>query len=504
MAENRSGQPLEITNMWDGNDLFYGSTQIPGMIRFSLNSRCTEGDCADRRKGIAVWGGGGDAGQVYASMVLQQDTDPDVLLRLVDGDGAGVQLQKYDPTDDEWDDLGSNIGTADDRTDWSWTYVRISGEDRVYFTNGVSDLQYTNGTTVSSVDGVKGRFITTKENILIIGCMTSVHDLNTVLYSRADSHVFYSDDIDVDYATSDQKFFVDGIVTGVQVFNWMVYVYTENDGLFEVDIAPTEPAPRKISTHGTMSPKSIAVGADSLFWADQYGVWQLPIGGDVLKISRSIDNLYSNVSGTNFYQLTGGVNTKQQYELHLGDLTYEGVDYTDVVLLYEIEQSRFYQKNVWRIDTGKLFANNIVTWANAYGFLTTFYGSRLTQTTYQTDYGYQDLDEDIAMVVQTKDFILATEKQEITLEDVYIRYEPLGSDDIPIVVKARMDTGSWVTIKEQDLPTSGNSYEVLRIQAPMGLTGRSVALRIESTSNLATKFKSILITYSYNSSEVRL
>lgn len=499
----RSGVPLEIENLWEGNDFFYGSTQIPGTTRLAFNTRCTEGNCFDRRRGYAVWGGGGDAGKVYGLMVLQQEAAPDVLLRLVEGAGAGVQLQKYDTVNDEWDDVGTNIGTADDRTDFSWTYVQIAGEDRVYFTNGVTDLHYTNGTTVTDVAGVKGKYITSQGNILIMGCMTATHPQNSCVYASAGTHNFYLNDGIEDYATTSQIFWVDGVVTGVKAFNWLIYAFTESDGMFEVDINSNY-VPRKVSTHGTMSPKSIAVGGDAMFWADQYGVWYLPIGGSIQKISKSVDKIYQCITGSNFYQLTGGVNSKEQYELHLGDLTFEGTAYTKVALVYEIEQSRFYERNVWRIDTDKFYANNIVTWANAFGFLTTFYGDRLTRTVYQTDYGYTDLTEDIAMTWQSKDFVLANDKQEITLEDIYIRYEPLGSGDIPITVYARMDTGAWTTIKTQTLPVSSKSHNAIRIQAPMGLTGRSVALKVVSTSDLPLKIRNILVTHSYNFSERRL
>jgi len=501
----RSNVGLEIKDLWLGNDYFYGSTQIEGDVRMALNTRCTEGNCIDRRRGIAVWGGGGDAGQVYCQMVLTQEDDTAIFLRIVEGEGAGVQVQKYDSNDDDWDDVGSNIGTADDRTDWDWTYARIGGEDRVYFTNGVSNLHYTNGTAITEVSDVKAKYIATKENVLVIGCLTETHGPNTMLWSHGNTHSFYDvDDATDSYADSNYKIYLDSPCTGIKCFNWMVYAFTETDGLYEIDISQSGAIPRKISTHGTMSPKSVAVGDDSMFWADQYGIWAMPINGDILKISKSVDKFYEEVTGANFYQLTGGVNSKGQYELHLGTLSFQGTTYTNAILLYEIEQSRFYGRNIWRIDTDKLQANNIVTWPNAYGFYTTFYGSRLTQTTYQTDYGYADIAEDIDMYWQSKDYVLCDDKNEITIEDVYLRYEPLGSGDINIVVSLRMDTGDWVEIKDQDLDNSSKSHETLRIQAPMGLTGRAVAIKIESSGQLVTKFREILITYSYNKSERRL
>jgi hypothetical protein len=500
----RSGTPLNIESLWQGNDFYFGSTQIEGDTRMALNTRCSEGNCFDRRKGMVAWGGAGDAGSVYAQMVLQRDEDVDVLLRLVDGAGAGVQLQKYNPVDDDWDDVSTNIGTADDRVDWSWTYARIGGEDRVYFTNGVSDLRYTNGTDVTVVDGIRGKYLTTKENILVLGCITETHGPNCVIWSEANTHVFHSNDPEVDYETTDYIVYLEGDCTGVKCFNWMVYAFTQADGMYEVDLTYAGAVPRKISTHGTMSPKSIAIGDDAMFWADQYGVWSLPINGSILKISKSVDSFYKQISGANFYQLTGGVNSNDQYELHLGDVTFEGTSYPKATLVYEIEQSRFFGRNIWRIDTGKIFARNITKWSNAYGFFITFYGDRYSQTTYQTDYGYEDITTDIAMLWQSKDYVLCDDKKEVTIEDVYIRYEPLGAGDINIVVSARMDTGAWVQIKDQELPNSSKSHDTIRIQAPMGLTGRAFALKFESTSDLATKIRNILVTYSHNNSERRL
>lgn len=499
----RSGVPLDINQMWQGSDHFYGSTQIDGDVRTAINTRCTEGNSMDRRKGIAVWGGGGDAGKVYAQMVLQQDTTGDVLLRLVEGDGAGVQLQSYNPDTDVWDDIGTNIGTADDRRDFSWVCEQIGGEARVYFTNGVTNLRYTNGTTVTEVSDVTGRYITSYNGVLIMGCMTSVHGTNSFIWSQGGTHQFYSDDPLVDYLTTDYKFEVSGVITAIKSFNWMVYIFTESDGLYEFDIAG-EQVPRKVSTHGTMSPKSVAIGADAMFWADQYGIWYLPIGGSIQKISKSVDPIFKCITGDNFYDLVGGVNANEQYEIHLGDLTYQGTEYSKVILLYEIEQSRFFGRNIWRWDTDKFFANNIVTWANAFGFLTTFYGSRLTQTVYQTDYGYADVAETIEMTWISKDFVLCDDKKEVTIEDFYIKYEPLGSGDIPIVLSARMDTGDWVTVKTFNLETDSCSHRTMRIQAPMGLTGRTFALKIVSDSSLVTKIREILVTHSYNSSEQRL
>lgn len=493
----RADLEIPIKEFWTGVDTFFDSTSIDGPTRLCFNTRNFEGSSLDRRLGSALRGSAGDVGSVYGQMVLQQSNGSDIHLRLVDGAGAGVQLQKWNGS--SWENLGSNIGTSDDRVDWSWTYVQIGGEDRVYFTNGVSDLRYTNGTTVSTVADTKGKYITTKENILILGCMKDIYPENAFVWSKADSHQFYLDN--EDYATSSLVAYVDGPITGVKSFNWLIYTFTEADGLFETDIS-SSPAPRKISTHGTMAPKSIAVGFDCMIWADQYRIWQLPIGGDVMPISKSIDKVYKEITAANFFTMAGGMNANEQYELHVGDLTFEGVAYENVTFIYEIEQSRFNGKNIWRIDTDKIFANNLVTVADEYGFFNTYYGSRTNQSVYQTDVGSQDSGSNIAMTWISKDFPIVSENNESTVGDIYIRYTPLGADEIPVTLYVRKDTETWQDMGTFNLPVGSSSIKMQRIPGLKGVTGRTAAVKLVSTSNLATSIKQILITYSYNESQL--
>ena len=180
----RENKPLTISNFALGTDQHNPTTNPTGGITRIINGRCTRGTTLDRRKGKIVFGDSGDAGSVYMMGALQVSGGSDIFLRIVDGEGAGVQVQKYNATTDVWDDLGSNIGNADDRRDWFGTSVTIAGEDRYYFTNGISDLMYTNGTTITEVIGVKARYITHVENVLIIGHATETFYENQLYIPR--------------------------------------------------------------------------------------------------------------------------------------------------------------------------------------------------------------------------------------------------------------------------------------------------------------------------------
>ena len=497
----RENKPISISNFSLGTDQHNPTTSPTGGITRIINGRCTRGTTLDRRGGKIVFGASGDAGMVYMSGSLQVSDGDDIFLRLVEGAGAGVQLQKYNATTEAWGSVGTNIGTADDRTDWFGTSVTIAGEDRYYFTNGVSDIRYTNGTTVTTVTGIKAEYITNVENILVIGHMTETFNENQVVYSKANSHQFYSD-LDAAYASCTQIFALPGEVTQIRSFNSMVYIFTKADGLWELDLE--DDSLRQISTHGTISPKSVDIDWDVMVWADQDGIWALPIGGDVLKVSTTVDNIYSQTSAANIFGIVGGFNVQGQYELHLGSLTYQGTVYANYCLVYEIEQSRELSQNTWKEDTGKEFANNMAKWTNAYGFTQSYYGSRTNQTTYQNDYGYEDgSGVSIELTCETADIKLTGEKQEAFLEDVYITYEPSGSSTIPLSLYGRVDTGSWQLIKTVDLPAGSTSMNTVHIQGIKGFTGRKFGFKIVSDDDASFRLYELLITYAVTNSEMK-
>ena len=497
----RENQPITISNFSLGTDQHNPVTSPTGGIARIINGRCTRGTTLDRRKGKIVFGDSGDAGSVYMMGALQVSGGNDIFLRIVDGEGAGVQVQKYNATTDVWDDLGSNIGNADDRRDWFGTSVTIAGEDRYYFTNGISDLMYTNGTTITEVTGVKARYITHVENVLIIGHATETFYENQLIYSKANSHQFYND-LDGSYSASTQTFSLPGEVTRIVSFNSLVYAFTKADGLWEIDLK--DDTVRQISTHGTISPKSVDIDWDVMIWADQNGVWALPIGGDVLKVSTTVDNIYSQTSAEYIFQIVGGFNTEGEYELHLGDLTYQGTEYPNYTLVYEIEQSRELNQNTWKEDSGKEFPNCMAKWTNALGFTQSYYGSRTNQTVFQNDYGYEDgSGVDIELICETADIELTTEKQEAFLEDVYLTYEPNGSETIPLSLYGRVNTGAWELIKSVDLPAGSSTMNTVRIQGVKGFKGRSFGFKIVSEDSKSFRLYEIFATYGVTNNDIR-
>jgi hypothetical protein len=241
-----------------------------------------------------------------------------------------------------------------------------------------------------------------------------------------------------------------------------------------------------------------------MIWADQDGIWALPIGGNITKVSTMVDNIYSQVSASNIFQVVGGFNTNGEYELHLGNLTYQGVTYPKYTLVYELEQSRQLGQNSWKEDFGKEFPNCMSKWTNSWGFTQSYYGSRTNQTVYQNDYGYEDgSGEEIELICETGDILFAGKKQEAFLEDLYVTYEPNGTETIPFSLYARVDTGLWQLIKDIELPRGSEEMKTVRIQGVKGLKGRSLGFRIVSKDSKSFRLYELAGTYGLTNSDLR-
>ena len=234
------------------------------------------------------------AGTVYMTEVLDKFGQPDTLFRLVNGD-TGVWLQYWHEGLKNWVsmlDLSiTDIGNADDRNAWYGTSVDIGGTQRMYFTNGEENLQYTDGSSVNTVTGVKGRYIATLENIMMLGHLTITHHINQAVFTKAGTHQFYTD-LDSGYSSSSNVISVDGEITQVVSFGGVFYIFTKDAGLWEVDMKTA--IPRKISEVGTNAPRSVGVGFDFMVWLDKTSIWMLPLGGQVVKVSDNIQELLDN------------------------------------------------------------------------------------------------------------------------------------------------------------------------------------------------------------------
>lgn len=499
---NEANLPIRIDNFAEGIDVRFDNAAARGFTVLRVNGVPKRGRTLDRRDGYTELGSA-SAGKIYMGASLQKFNADDDHIRIVNGAVSGVQLEKWNGS--AWATLGSEITGASNRSDWFSANTYISA-NRLYFCNGVDTLRYTNGSTISTVtdtQGIKAKYITSLENILVLGHFTATFAPNQIAYAKAGTHQFRRDE-DTDFSESTNIITLDGEVTQVQGFNWLIYAFTRSDGLWEIDLNTT--VPRRISTHGTLAPKSVATGEDMMVWADQDGVWGIATGSrQILELSEPIADIWGNISVSSVFNMNAGISPQGDYKIAIGDVTYDGVAYSDAVLVYHIRESRRQGQHVWSLQSGKP-ANYWWQWTNASGITNLYFGSIDEGAVFTDDSGSTDDGANISMIWQSRDFPLVDELMEATLSNVYIRYKPDASNTIPLTVEYRRNMGAWDEFdsKALTLPTGSVDMAYARVSVPPGITGRTLALRLTSSSAVALRIYEVLLTYNLNESEIPL
>lgn len=495
--------PFYIGNFMPGVDTYFDQMTSNEGSHFALNNDCLQGRTLDKRSGTVRVGADGGAGKVLMVGALQQMNGDDVMLRIVTTATPGVKLQKY-TTAGGWADIGSEWGDINSQVNFFGTFIVIDGEERFYFTNGVDILRYTEGTTISTVsDGgydMKANFITSVENVLVIGAITDTFSRNQIVWSKAGTHQFRKD-VDTDYSESSNLITLDGEITQVVTLGWLVYIFTAADGLWELDL--TTGIPRAISTHGTLSPKSVSIGHNTMIWADQFGVWGLILGGTIEKLSLPLSNIYTQIDADNIPEMNGHITVDGKYVLWVGDLSYEGNSYTDVAFVYDIEKSRDSNSRVWRVwDSYPSF--NWTNWTNESNFTNSYFGRSDEENVYLYGSGLTDDGSGIELIYQSKDTPQTDEKHKALVKDIYFKVKPDSAQDITLNVFLRTDMGSWQDLGDMVITADATKdMAIYRLQAGPGITGRTLAIKLVVDNSYAFKLYEIYGTLNITPDEIR-
>jgi hypothetical protein len=500
--EQREGFSLKIDNFMPGVDTFFDSMVSNSSCRIAFNNT-SYGRTLDIAKGFEQWGTAGGAGSVLMMSSLQKFNSNDVMYRIIPS-GAGVQLQKWTTS---WANVGSVFGNTSSRVHFSSANTVIGGEERLYMANGVNELRYITDSGITTVtdpdtaEVTRPKFVTAVENVIVIANFASVHGKNDLIYSKAGTQQFRRD-VDLTLADTSNKISFDAEITGLATLGWLVYVFTAGDGLWELDL--NTGIPRVITTHGTVSPKSIATGSDMMIWADQYGVWGLALGGQVTRLSDPIEGLYKELSANNLFDLNAIITNDGLYQLWIGDITFEGEVLSNVVLVYDIENSRMFGNKIWRVLTGKA-SSCWCNWTNSFGFTNTFWGARDTLTTYidQVDNDYNGVN--IITDWRSKDFVLADDREEITLQYMYFKIRPDNAQDVDMQIYVRVDLGDWQDMGILTIPANAtNDLVRLRKEPLRGVVGSTFAVRLVFNTNTGMKLYELNCLYNKGDSNINL
>lgn len=499
--------PFEIDKFVNGVDFYNDPMSAPGSCYFAINNRCTSGRTLDKRNGYTQLGSTAGDGKVLMIGTLKKFGALDLLLRIVPT-ATQVKLQKYDTTllIPDWVDIGAPFGNMASQIDFFWASTVIGTQERFYFTNGIDTLRYTEGTTITTVlnDGVPivCSSVTSVENILGIGGMRSVFSPSVFMYSKANTDQFRRD-TDLVFADSKQTVRMDDEIIRVASLGWLMYLFTPSEGTWEIDLKSA--VPRQISTHGTMSPKSVATGFDAMIWCDQYGIWGLALGGEVQRLSEPIDNLYKTLSFADLQKFNAIITPDGLYKLWIGSISVEGITYGNCCLVYDIERSRLTGQKIWRIDTN-IKANCWTIWTNQNNFKSAYFGSNLTTKSYIDDSGNMDDGEYILMEYWIPDRVLANKKEQVQLKEVYLEIQPNSTYEMYYDLYARGDMGTWTLIKNNfAVPFDvRNRLAYVKISPTTNIIGRTLGLRLVNQSDLPLRIYEIYPTVSKMASDIPL
>lgn len=491
--------PMKIGSFLPGVDSYFDQMTVTANCHIAINNDCFQGRTLDKRKGYTRLGADTPSGKVYHLGSLEQMNGNDIMLRIVEDD-TDVKLQKYTSS---WADVGAAWGDSNSLIDHFGVSTVIGGEERYYFTNGVDTLRYTEGTSITTVedDGtpIIGKFITAVENVLVLGNLGAPFSSNQLVWSKAGTHQFRRD-VDATFADSSYLVTLDGEITQLVTLGWLVYAFTASNGLWELDL--TTGIPRAISTHGTLSPKSVAVGHNTMIWADQYNIWGLVLGGNIQKLGDPIKNIYKEIDSANIANLNACITPEGKYKLWVGDLTYEGVSYSDVLFSYDIEKSRDSDSLIWRVSDN--YKSNYWTkWTNSSDFTLAYFGAYDEDNVYADESGTTDGGADITTTWQSKDFPVVDEKKKLTLKDIYLKVKPDNAASVTIAVYVRVDMGAWQDLGDITVASSALDMVMYRLQGQPGIIGRTLAVKLVITGAIDFKIYEMLITTNQTIDELR-
>jgi hypothetical protein len=118
-------------------------------------------------------------------------------------------------------------------------------------------------------------------------------------------------------------------ITGLKVFGDFLYIFTESK-VAKWDGVSLTPVP---STFGTTYGRSIVECDGNLYWYNKTGIIKYSGYGAPQLISRKIQPILESIGSST--QISAGVDKNYRIYFWIGNITYQSVSYTDVVLRYD-------------------------------------------------------------------------------------------------------------------------------------------------------------------------
>ncbi len=303
--------------------------------------------------------------------------------------------------------------------------------NRMYIATESDNVRYYDGSTITTVDAdngganVRGKYLATLGSIMFLGHITTVHNTNTVVYTRPNLHVFYNsleEDYDT-YSTTSQKFTVTGEITGMRAYQGLLLIFTE-EALWSWN-PETLAEPKILADTGCVGHDTVKEIDGILYWAGRDGVYRFTGNSMPTIISLPITNwavnsLWRLIDGANWRSMNAGV-LDGNYHLWVGNLTSalpgDSASLDDVVAVYDT------YRNAWTFYDNhpvKQWATIVDTSGNKRLLM----GNNDSGQTFMRDYSYSHNSTAIESVIRTKYFDFDNPEAEKVLSDFFVSYRP--------------------------------------------------------------------------------
>lgn len=346
----------------------------------------------------------------------------------------------------------------------------ISGNRRIVMASGFNDEVYIFadlGGTGSNVDDIYAKHVEMFRGRVYLGNVKIDSDefIYRVLFSELNEVKTF--DTDNDY--------IDDIgepITGLKVFASKLHIFTE-DKLFAYDGYSLSEI---TGNYGTTSGRSMQIAQGRMIWYNRSGVYMYSGASSPVLVSRKVQNIIDSIEDP--YLVDGGVDKYGRYKLYIGDITYNGTDYNDVVLTYDV------LIDSWSFESDKPFGPMIRI--SDGGNFKTYAGDVDSKKVWSIDDGYSNNGNDIDSLWETPKIGLQTVQNIRNSYRLYVSYKPTGNSEY-ITVKYRLDSDSdWSQIEGTDnnLDLSGsNDINVVKLSLPSQLQGRFIQFQFSHSSN---------------------
>lgn len=376
--------------------------------------------------------------------------------------------------------VGTGFGTGTDKVEWGVSFINTGTGvgtaaetfvERLYITQGLEGtVKYTTGTSISAVANTYAKHLEVYKGRLYLGNVKTGSSPKTypsrVIFSEVSKDSF-----------PDNNYFDDmgeGI-TGLKEYSGALFVFTQNKVA-----AWDEYALRVLNTNGgTTNKETVQVTESRLLWYNRGGVYMYAGGTEATLISRPVEDWLEVV--TTAEDVTAGLDPRGRYCLHIGDVTYSGTSYSDVVLRYDI------LLNAWDILINRPY--KYWTRNKAGGVYETYVTDPDGQEVWQIDTGYALNGSAQGSVYQTPKLFGNAENVEDDKNayEVHVVYKPTNASGEYLTAQYRIGgTGTWSNVEgtTDNISMLGtDEIKVERLVIPPKANGKFIELKLSHSSS---------------------